>query len=768
MIFVGGAIICAGLLVFATRERWQGTEAVVETISKPTQTARASDPNQTDANQQATGQQQQLAAVPKTEQPTAAQTAQPPSNPDMPAFDIVRVEEDGMTLVAGTAAPNASVKLQINGSTVAETKADERGDWVVTPDKALNKGAHSLTIVASNSSGEVQSDQMVTVNMPEAGEPLIVLSNPSEPSRILQKPKPAEVAAAEQSRPAAEAQQAAEAQSAQTEGQQAAERQPMTTDEQQTAESEPAAPEQQQTALVQPATTEEQQSSEAAPAAAEEKQTAESGPATTEEQQSSETAPAVAEEQQTAESKSATIEEQQTSETAPAATVEQQTAEVQATTAEEQPAVENRPASTEEPPVAEADPATTQQPQTAQAKPALSEQQQTAETPSTTTDEQRTDTAEAATAEDQLSTGTEAVATERQQATTGEPAQKQQVAAVDTDSDAAAPARSEPAANPVITVPLTLETVDYNDSGDIMFFGRAEPGKAVRIYVDNQHVGDALVDSQGEWMYMGTEQIKAGLHQLRIDLIENDGKVAQRRELPFERADPARVAALQAAQSGTASLSSPQTTNATESGQQEVSKSETMVTKPPASGQESEAGSEQPTVAATTQEQTSVVQQQSSSEASADPAQQPAAEDQQSVGSQTSTAVANSETKSDRTGPAESGTSVQSGAATENRQTGADQASSGQLAVAQPAARQDQPKAGVVVIQPGNSLWRISRVIYGRGIEYTTIYEANKDQIRSPHRIYPGQIFSTPGVLPPREIDPKWRTPLSEMQSETQ
>ena len=53
---------------------------------------------------------------------------------------------------------------------------------------------------------------------------------------------------------------------------------------------------------------------------------------------------------------------------------------------------------------------------------------------------------------------------------------------------------------------------------------------------------------------------------------------------------------------------------------------------------------------------------------------------------------------------------------------------------------------GRVVVQPGNSLWRIARRLYGRGIQYTVIYEANRDQIRDPDLIYPGQVFDAPGV----------------------
>ncbi|MEN0652512.1 MULTISPECIES: LysM peptidoglycan-binding domain-containing protein [Hyphobacterium] len=51
---------------------------------------------------------------------------------------------------------------------------------------------------------------------------------------------------------------------------------------------------------------------------------------------------------------------------------------------------------------------------------------------------------------------------------------------------------------------------------------------------------------------------------------------------------------------------------------------------------------------------------------------------------------------------------------------------------------------GSVIVQPGNSLWRIARRIYGEGIQYTVIYEANADQIRDPDVIYPGQVFATP------------------------
>ena len=49
-----------------------------------------------------------------------------------------------------------------------------------------------------------------------------------------------------------------------------------------------------------------------------------------------------------------------------------------------------------------------------------------------------------------------------------------------------------------------------------------------------------------------------------------------------------------------------------------------------------------------------------------------------------------------------------------------------------------------VTVQPGYTLWGISRRNYGEGIEYVRIFEANRDRIRDPDLIYPGQVFSIP------------------------
>jgi hypothetical protein len=49
-----------------------------------------------------------------------------------------------------------------------------------------------------------------------------------------------------------------------------------------------------------------------------------------------------------------------------------------------------------------------------------------------------------------------------------------------------------------------------------------------------------------------------------------------------------------------------------------------------------------------------------------------------------------------------------------------------------------------LVVVRGDNLWNIARAHYGTGFKHTLIYGANKDQIRDPDLIYPGQVFNLP------------------------
>ncbi|WP_052741991.1 LysM peptidoglycan-binding domain-containing protein [Kiloniella litopenaei] len=143
---------------------------------------------------------------------------------------------------------------------------------------------------------------------------------------------------------------------------------------------------------------------------------------------------------------------------------------------------------------------------------------------------------------------------------------------------------------------LALDSVDYDDSGQTVIGGTSQPGQKVVGYLNNEFVGQGVTDDEGRWTVESEKNVKEGLHQLRIDQVDDEGKVTARVEIPFSR--------------------------------------------------------------------------------------------------------------------------------------------SGKV--------ESLPDERVVTVQPGNSLWRISRAIYGEGARYAVIYDRNQDQIRNPDLIYPGQIFVLP------------------------
>ena len=49
-------------------------------------------------------------------------------------------------------------------------------------------------------------------------------------------------------------------------------------------------------------------------------------------------------------------------------------------------------------------------------------------------------------------------------------------------------------------------------------------------------------------------------------------------------------------------------------------------------------------------------------------------------------------------------------------------------------------------VQPGDSLWKISEEMYGNGSKYMKIFEANKDMLENPDKIFPGQELKIPDL----------------------
>jgi nucleoid-associated protein YgaU len=181
---------------------------------------------------------------------------------------------------------------------------------------------------------------------------------------------------------------------------------------------------------------------------------------------------------------------------------------------------------------------------------------------------------------------------------------------------------------------VVIDTISYGADGAVELSGRAVAGAGphagthVRIYLDNAEAGTAPVAGDGHWT-LRLRDIAPRVYALRVDQLDENGKVVSRFETPFQREDTAKLA-------------------------------------------DAGAGSEPV------------------------PGQ------------------------------------VDPGAETAS-------AASSAAAVVPPPV-----EANIITVQPGYTLWAIAKSSYGDGLLYVKVFEANRDQIRNPDLIYPGQVFSVP------------------------
>ena len=167
---------------------------------------------------------------------------------------------------------------------------------------------------------------------------------------------------------------------------------------------------------------------------------------------------------------------------------------------------------------------------------------------------------------------------------------------------------------------VVLDAISYDETGGVRLSGRGAAASGINLYLDNALTLSTRSDDQGFWSVDGS-QIAAGVYTLRIDQIDDGGKVTSRFETPFKREERRQIVE-----------------------------------------------AVQPTV------------------------------------------TAEASTQSDDT-------------------------------TSQPQATSE---ISAITVQPGNTLWGISRERYGEGILYVRVFEANRDKIRNPDLIYPGQVFVLP------------------------
>ena len=65
---------------------------------------------------------------------------------------------------------------------------------------------------------------------------------------------------------------------------------------------------------------------------------------------------------------------------------------------------------------------------------------------------------------------------------------------------------------------------------------------------------------------------------------------------------------------------------------------------------------------------------------------------------------------------------------------------------ARPATTAPKPTttSRTYTVKRGDCLWNIAKKYYGKGNQYTKIYNANRDKIKNPNLIYPGQVLTIP------------------------
>ena len=63
-----------------------------------------------------------------------------------------------------------------------------------------------------------------------------------------------------------------------------------------------------------------------------------------------------------------------------------------------------------------------------------------------------------------------------------------------------------------------------------------------------------------------------------------------------------------------------------------------------------------------------------------------------------------------------------------------------------PPENPPKPANQTYTVVKGDCLWNIAKKFYGNGSKYTVIYNANKDKIKNPNLIYPGQVLTIPAA----------------------
>lgn len=286
-------------------------------------------------------------------------------------------------------------------------------------------------------------------------------------------------------------------------------------------------------------------------------------------------------------------------------------------------------------------------------------------------------------------------------------------------ASASAPAAAEPR-----KADIRIVTIDSPAGGKLSVSGQAEPGATVRLYLNGSYIASATASAAGSVVFAIESGVVAGDYRVRLDVVDGTTKVLANAEQLFRAPAPSAVASSAAATppkpDNAESASAPKATEPKSSPSPSnvaAANNAGPVARQPAPAETPPPG---PAVAARTETPRPQA-----------PMEKPAA-------------------KPEPTTPQATAEKPVPAPLPPLNPTGTGQ----QLAASPPVPNLLTPpdsKSVVVVpsidtaaVRRGDNLWNISRSTYGEGVQYFKIYDANRDKIRDPDLIFPGQVFVLP------------------------
>ena len=128
------------------------------------------------------------AAKPAAPAPETA--AAPADAPLAPSFDVVRVEPDGESVIAGRSAPGATIELLRGDQVHARGVADASGLFAIIP-PPLPSGSHQIVLqsIAPDGARQRSRESVTVVINPDKTRPLVALASPDKPTVLLSNPE---------------------------------------------------------------------------------------------------------------------------------------------------------------------------------------------------------------------------------------------------------------------------------------------------------------------------------------------------------------------------------------------------------------------------------------------------------------------------------------------------------------------------------------------------------------------------------------------------